>query len=574
MTSTTEPFPSEADLQQSAVAPIEPIFWTPRRFFLAWLGIVSIFLLLRLPTLMLPFERDEGEYAYIAQQVIDGGVPYRDAFDQKPPGVFVVYLVAFLLMGQSVLAVHVMMGLCTLASAILLFKLVQRLVSTGAGLAAAFVLVIVTAERSVLGTAANTEIFMILPMIGSLLCLVPKKGLPKPSRLVAAGALSACAFWTKQVAATDAIFVAGWVAMLDLVTFPKINYRRLLLNQLFLAIGGFIVTAVIFLYFIFNGALHDFLYCVFTYNFGYATKEIDSGSLLLERFWRTFGGILAGDWTIWLALIGGLIVLGLQFRKNWRVAAFFAAFFVLSFLGACIGGYFRPHYFTQVLPAVSALAGIGLAWLLARMSRISVREIRWVLYGSLFTLIFTFVIIRNASILFAFNSHLQSYRIYGGTSFIFSRELGDELQSLTAPTDTILVAGTEPQIAFFSHRKNATRFIFFDPLLGDYPGIVEQQEIAISEIIQNNPAYIIDVIGPRGYLLAKPGITRLELFDKLDAFKNANYHAYAVWRCVGEGLIDTFPGLFVRLTPQEYDELNKQFGKTLGLTLVVYKRNN
>ena len=58
---------------------------------LACIGVVAVtvalFALLRAPFLSLPLERDEGEYAYIAQRLAAGDVPYRDAFDQKPPAV-------------------------------------------------------------------------------------------------------------------------------------------------------------------------------------------------------------------------------------------------------------------------------------------------------------------------------------------------------------------------------------------------------------------------------------------------------------------------------------------------------
>ena len=63
-------------------------------------------MLLRWPVADVPLERDEGEYAYIAQRWLRGKVPYRDAFDQKPPGVFVAYAVIETLIGASPAALH------------------------------------------------------------------------------------------------------------------------------------------------------------------------------------------------------------------------------------------------------------------------------------------------------------------------------------------------------------------------------------------------------------------------------------------------------------------------------------
>ena len=71
-----------------------------------WAVAALAFALLRIPYVSVPLERDEGEYAYIAQRSTHGEVPYRDAFDQKPPGVFLAYRGAFALFGQSIEGIH------------------------------------------------------------------------------------------------------------------------------------------------------------------------------------------------------------------------------------------------------------------------------------------------------------------------------------------------------------------------------------------------------------------------------------------------------------------------------------
>ncbi|MBM4047935.1 MAG: hypothetical protein FJ279_22775, partial [Planctomycetes bacterium] len=56
----------------------------------AWqeLGVVALAigltLAIRAPFFRVPLERDEGEYAYIAWLMDQGGLPYRDAVNQKP----------------------------------------------------------------------------------------------------------------------------------------------------------------------------------------------------------------------------------------------------------------------------------------------------------------------------------------------------------------------------------------------------------------------------------------------------------------------------------------------------------
>src|SRR5947199_2707664 len=78
-----------------------------RRSIVLWfLGVCLFACLLRWPIAAVPLERDEGEYAYIAQRWALGEVPYRDSFDQKPPGVFAAYAVIQRILGESPDATH------------------------------------------------------------------------------------------------------------------------------------------------------------------------------------------------------------------------------------------------------------------------------------------------------------------------------------------------------------------------------------------------------------------------------------------------------------------------------------
>src|SRR6202163_465935 len=48
-------------------------------------------LVVKLPQLVLPMGQDQGLYNAVADEIVHGGVPYRDAWDPKPPGVFYVH---------------------------------------------------------------------------------------------------------------------------------------------------------------------------------------------------------------------------------------------------------------------------------------------------------------------------------------------------------------------------------------------------------------------------------------------------------------------------------------------------
>ena len=47
--------------------------------------------MLRLPSLAQPAGGDQNLYTYVGQRILAGGVPYLDAWEQKPPGIFFIY---------------------------------------------------------------------------------------------------------------------------------------------------------------------------------------------------------------------------------------------------------------------------------------------------------------------------------------------------------------------------------------------------------------------------------------------------------------------------------------------------
>src|SRR5687768_6854726 len=93
-------FPSTAR-RASVVLTRDPDRWLARG---AWLVVA----LSALQILLFGFGRDQGIYATVGRGVVEGLMPYRDLWDFKPPGIFLVYAVAELLFGASMASVRVL----------------------------------------------------------------------------------------------------------------------------------------------------------------------------------------------------------------------------------------------------------------------------------------------------------------------------------------------------------------------------------------------------------------------------------------------------------------------------------
>jgi 4-amino-4-deoxy-L-arabinose transferase-like glycosyltransferase len=121
----------------------------------------------RVPLLSIPLERDEGEYAYIAWRLRHNELPYRDWVDQKPPAVFYIYRLALSLLVEPVRAIHLVGLLFAAVSTCALFCLGLRFMDRFWAWLGAALFALLGADPLVEGTAANTEIFMLCPLIFS-----------------------------------------------------------------------------------------------------------------------------------------------------------------------------------------------------------------------------------------------------------------------------------------------------------------------------------------------------------------------------------------------------------------------
>src|SRR5688572_15835573 len=75
----------------------------------------------------MPMERDEGEYAYAGQLMLQGIPPYKFAYNMKLPGTYAGYAVSLALFGQTPAGARLGLALVNAASIVLVFLLGRKL---------------------------------------------------------------------------------------------------------------------------------------------------------------------------------------------------------------------------------------------------------------------------------------------------------------------------------------------------------------------------------------------------------------------------------------------------------------
>src|SRR3954451_1560631 len=120
----------------------------------------------------IPLERDEGEYAYAGQLMLQGIPPYKLACNMKFPGTYAAYALIMSMFGQTIFGIHIGFLLVNAATVALVFLLGRRLIDETAGLVAAAAYALLSLSPSVLGFAAHAAHFVMLPVLGATLLLL------------------------------------------------------------------------------------------------------------------------------------------------------------------------------------------------------------------------------------------------------------------------------------------------------------------------------------------------------------------------------------------------------------------
>src|SRR5947207_8571174 len=99
--------------------------------------VFGLVITIRIRLLAIPLERDEGEYAYAGQLMLQGIPPYKLAYNMKFPGTYAAYALIMSIFGQTIHGVHLALLLVNMATVVVVFLIGRRLIDATMGIAAA-----------------------------------------------------------------------------------------------------------------------------------------------------------------------------------------------------------------------------------------------------------------------------------------------------------------------------------------------------------------------------------------------------------------------------------------------------
>ena len=343
-------------VQSGETAPA-PRGTTNSLFNRALLATAILFVLVRaFPILSFPLGRDQGTYLTIGQGLLEGKQLYRDLWDNKPPGIFIVYAGIAKLFGRVMWSAAAVDILLLLLISYFLFRFTEPYL----GRAGAAIAVMIHASwhgEMRYFWIAQPETFQVACVLAGYL-LMKRRGQWWKATSFAAGLLFGYACWLKYNAVAFLPFLL-FLPFLDTSGLDRepprvslsIPWRNWLARAALLLAGLAAAIGIVLAWIAFKGAWPAMKEVQFEVLPRYAAMAIQRNPHYLRSvFVRT--SYYLGVWNLWATLAGLLV--GWMRRDLRRFAPVFLAA-SLAYIATVMQVRFHDYYFQTCYPFFAAI---------------------------------------------------------------------------------------------------------------------------------------------------------------------------------------------------------------------------
>ncbi|MGL4370833.1 MAG: ArnT family glycosyltransferase [Spirochaetota bacterium] len=468
---------------------------------------------------------DETVFAEFANKLLGGALPYSGVFDNKPPAVYYFFAAVFSVAGLSNLsAVHAVTMLIVFLTAVLVYFAARRSGGNYAAAAAALFYVLMTHTYEPKYISTNGEILINLPLSLSVLCYCLAQSGKKRSAgclFVSGISLGVAVLVSYKAGLCAAVFAADTL-------FRGISSRNagsFFREMAVLAAVGFssiIPIAASVFYFYNAGILPDFINWGFLYNFSY----VDAGAASTP-LWKTSlrtGLFLLCTLPAWIA-VGLLLFKSKASGAKEEPRRILWIWLAVSFAAALLGGRTYGHYFIQIAPAASILAGISCAYLAERKKGKALIRFFWI-YSSVLMIVFFVSRID-------FDATYRLIRYDNWKAQPSFKAAGEYVKARSSPDDTVYVWGWGTPVYIYSDRRCSSKVLVANYVSGksfgsstDYTVAMDRAFLSamrddfMKEMKAAPPALFLDT-SPSG--LFGYDHFPVSVFPELDAFIRRSY---------------------------------------------------
>lgn len=477
------------------------------------------------PLLLLPLARDQGHFAYAGQVVLDGGLPYRDVFDQKGPATHYTFALAMALFGQTAWGVRCFFFLVALLTTRFAATLGARLAGIQARLACALAvaLALVQGDEGTAWHSGQVEDLLLALQLAAVCLFGNEAAAGSRWRSALAGGLLglACTYKPTAVLPSIALLIIAGACLPRAEHTARLSYRSWLVYSL----GGFMLPPLMALgYLATRGAFDDFWMVVVDFNSAYA--ELKNGlakglGMLVTRWGRLT--VLAS---------GGALAVRIRSARTtdrllWGLTAANLSMIVWQ-------GKFWPYHWTPLIGCLAVFAGISAAHVAADL-RSRLGHCSPAAVPAMVALLLAAVPVdlkylsgmwRGTAQVAVGRQSLDKFRARfecGAVDADVHRQAAEYIRTHTSPDETVLVWGYETVVNFLAGRRAPTRFAVDRILcLDGFKRQAEWRAEFLDSLAESPPAYIV-VVDHNGTSMWRESTDELRRFQEFHDLVSRTY---------------------------------------------------
>lgn len=473
--------------------------------------IVLFFAAVRYRLHNVPLERDEGEYAYSGQLMLQGIPPYELAYNMKLPGIYAAYAGIMAVLGETPAGIHLGLLLINLVTVLLMYLLAAQLFGRLAGMVAAASYAVLSTSASVMGFEAHATNFVVLPAILGILLLLRAQESGGNWLLFASGVCGGIAVLMKQHGAFFVVFCLLFQFFGD--PGGRIEWRKFTRQGAIYLAGVIVPYAATCLLLYRAGVFHRFWFWTVSYAGEYSKMGLRRA---IRAFFENSAGVVKPAALMWVLAVVGFSALWWS-PIGRRQARFLKLLFLCSLLSLCPGAFFRPHYYILILPVAALLVGLAVTTGTAYLS--GENTLRRYAPALIFLICFGATIFIQRKDYFGRSPMAVFESIYPEDPFVAAQQVARYIRDNSVPADRIAVIGSEPEIYLYAQRHSATGYLYMYSLIvrQKYTSLMRRQ--FLEELEANQPKYLIYVDvwnswGERNVPPAEPFLADLQKYMK------------------------------------------------------------
>lgn len=424
---------------------------------------------------------DSATFLYVARIILEGAVPYKDVFDHKPPLIYFIDVLGFLISQKSLWGLWALELIFLYISVITSFNIFKNFFGKLPSLVGVSVWL---GNFAYLLDGGNLTEEYALAFQFIYLYIFLKINTKKYLKMeFILGSILGLLFMLKQN--LIAIPLACFLYQI-FQTFNSHNWRIFLQKTITQGIGFLSVLLIFFIFFNLKNALFDFYQYAFLFNKYYSGQPFANIANVI------YSGILntLNLGLIILALVGWFDILVYflysikrNYLKNQKPLLIILLFALpLEFLLVSISGKIYKHYYLSWIPVTSSLTAYLIFLLFHKINPISFKN--KLLYLLRFSIVFI-IILNTLFILNLSVTNLIEFREDKNPTIEF-------IKANTTKSDYVLVWGMGSTINFATDRKSPTKFLYQTPLYTPGFSTDELNTSFLQEIKSNKPKYILD----------------------------------------------------------------------------------